>query len=326
MKNFIIIVLLVSFYAEAQYDKNSIEFELGPTKVRDVTPVKPLNFNLAYRYMFNTKFGSKLDIGYTELEKTGISYYSSSLSGVLNVGRLLEFESFTKSYTILAGVGGTYTYSDENAQLLHRLSNFHLSGFVENEFKVSDNVFLHLGMDVITGVNSRPFSNISPDTRTTSIINFNAGIVIGLGKHKEHADWYLDVKKPIKDTLYLKPTVNNYTKTIENIIHTSNQSIEYVFFDNDSFNINIHGLNAIKKIVNSLENNEYIVLKGFASPPASNEYNLRLSEKRCLSVHSKLVSLGVNRDKITIIVNGEIDTSDSNNVDLSRYVEIKITK
>lgn len=328
MKKVILLLsIIVTFTMYSQnYNKNSIEFELGPTKIRDVTPVKKLNFNLGYRYMFNTKFGAKIDIGYTELEKTGISYYSSSLSGVLNIGRLLEFESFTKHYTIIAGLGGTYTYSDNHVQLLHRLSNFHLSGFINNEFKVSDNVFLHLGLNVITGVNSRPFSNISPDTRTTSIINFNAGIIVSLGKHKKHADWYLEKIKPIKDTIYMQPIVHDNSAIVNNTIekYIVKNSNEYIFFKNNSFNVDIQGLNAIKKIVDNLKGKQTIVLKGYASPPASFEYNFKLSKKRCLSVKSKLISLGVDESIIKIEPNGEINTKDNKNIDLSRCVQLII--
>ena len=322
------IFLLACFAATGQdYNKSSLEFESGLTKVRDVTSVKPLNVNIGYRYMTNTKFGAKIDIGYTNLSQSPIDYMTASLSGVINIGRLLEFETFTKNYTILAGVGGTFTHSQYRDLILHRDSNFHLSGFVENEFKVWDDVFVQIGMDVITGVNSRPYTRIV-STETTSIINFNLGLVVSLGKHKEHADFYLEEERlPVTDTVYMKPTINNYTKQITKTVNTPVIAVnkpEYVFFGHDSFKVDKQGLNAIKKIVDEIKDGQRVHLTGYASPPASNDYNFKLSKKRSKAVQSKLISLGLDASRIKIEGYGEVPTADGSNEDLSRCVELLV--
>jgi outer membrane protein OmpA-like peptidoglycan-associated protein len=327
MKKLITLIIALStvIAVSQEYNKSSIEFEAGATKIRDVTSVKLLNFNMAYRYMFNTKFGAKIDGGYTNLGHNNIDYSTTSLQGIVNVGRVLEFESFTKDYTILAGIGGTYTYSKPktNTLLLHRLSNFHISAFIDNEIRLWDNVFVKAGLDIITGVNSRPFVNTTP-TQTTSILNFNLGIVVPLGKHKKHADWYIEEKLfpiPTKDTIYLQPRI--IKETIVTLSKDCNNT-EYVFFDNNSYRLDRVSLNAIKKIASNLEDEQDIHLTGYASPPASKEYNQILADNRCLVIRSKLISLGIQTERIFINPVGEIHTSDGNNVDLARYVEIKI--
>lgn len=313
---YILTILIVS---AQEYSKSSIEPEIGVSKIRDVTSVQPFNADLGVRYMTNTLFGVKLNGNYANVED--YEYYSAGLHGVVNVGRLLEFESFTDNYTILSGVGGTYTYSKEptNLILLHRLSNFHLSAFVDNEFKLNNTIFLRLGLDVVTGVNSRPFI-ITNSTETTTILNFNAGVTINLGK-KEHADWYLkpDVE-PIVNTIMLQPTVID--KTVTNYYPIKSKEIEYVFFDNDSHSVDKSGLNAIVKASDKLTSVNVITVIGYASPPASDAYNLELSKQRALAVIDKLISIGIQKHQITLKYEGEITTKNDKNIDLSRRVAL----
>ena len=328
-KLFTLLLLSISFYIHSQeYNKWSIEPEIGITKIRDVTQVVPLNFNIGARYMTNTLFGIKLDAGYTRLHEDyefnindcPIQYYTGSLHGVINIGRLLNFESFTKNYTILSGVGGTYSYSEENTQLLHRLSNFHLSGFIDNEIKLSNKVFLRGGLDVITGVNSRPFAT-TVSTETTTILNFNVGLTITLGKNKEHADWY--ITQPSIDTLFLQPKIIDKTITKREIYNvTSPKQHEYVFFHHDSYIVDKDGLNAIVKSSDKLTSNGIITVIGYASPPGTSDYNITLSKNRALAVVDKLISLGIEKNQINLIYKGEVDTINSKNVDVSRRVTL----
>src|SRR5690606_33102685 len=101
---------------------------------------------------------------------------------------------------------------------------------------------------------------------------------------------------------------------------------EYVFFRHDQYIVDQDGLYSISKIANILTNNQdkVVYLNGFASPPASNSYNMILAKNRCESVKSKLLSLGISEDRIIINIIGEIDTVDSNNVDLSRKVFLQL--
>ena len=68
------------------------------------------------RYMFNEKFGLKLDYGFGSFKEVegespsfNTKYNRLNLQGVANVGRIMNFESFTRKFGLLmhggAGVG-----------------------------------------------------------------------------------------------------------------------------------------------------------------------------------------------------------------------------
>jgi len=325
----LLLALFITSISIAQYSKTSIEPSFGITKVQDVTSFETFNTQLGVRHMLNTKFGVRVIGGYTRLYEssddlsfeTPLSFTTGTLHGVVNVGRVLGFESFTKHYTILGSVGGTYTNSNTptNNEIYHRYSNFHLSLRIDNEVKITKGIFGTASLDFIKDVNNRPFV---PSTETTNIFNINLGVVISLNHSKEHADWYIEEVKPNIDTLFLQPTIIDKTIT-NNIVNKCDcKSNEYVFFKHDSSIIDKDGLNAIMKASDQLKNNSTITVIGYASPPGTNDYNLELSEKRANAVVSKLLSIGINSDQIIIDYDGEVDTKDSKNVDLSRVVKL----
>ena len=333
MRIFIAMLLITVATHAQEFNKWSIEPEVGVTKLRDLQPIKFYNVDLGVRYMLNPLFGLKLSGNYTEIDE--YTFQSTSLLGVANIGRVLKFESFLKPYTILAGLGGNYSYSSEDdfQQATHRVSNFQLAAFVDNEVKITNRFFLRAGIDFITGVNSRP-ATIYPDTKTTTVLNFNLGATFVLGKSgTEHADFY--IAPPVNDTIYLKPTIIDSTKTIIQEVATTdsiagNANInEHVFFKYDSFTF-INGtqaFNAIKKIADQLTDGKSIRVSGYASPEngtGNPNYNRELALKRINLVVDYLLSLGVDSNQITIDNQGEIDTKDSNNIELSRRVDLII--
>jgi outer membrane protein OmpA-like peptidoglycan-associated protein len=323
------IALFIGTISFAQYSKSSIEPSFGITKIQDVTPFRMFNSQLGYRHMFNTKFGARILGGYSRLYESyeyqpyqePLSYNTGTLHGVVNVGRVLGFESFTKHYTILGSIGGTYTYSDgsTNNQIYHRYSNFHLSARIDNEIKITKGIFANASLDFIKDVNNRPFV---PSTETTNIFNINIGVVISLNHSKEHADWYIEPK--VVDTILLKPTIIDNTIT-NNITKDCNcKKNEYVFFNHDSYIVDKDGLNAIVKIADELIGNGELFIIGYASPPGTDDYNRELSKKRVLSVVDKLISLGIKGEQLNLEFRGEQNTLNSKNVDLSRRVELLI--
>jgi OOP family OmpA-OmpF porin len=329
---FLLALFTTMFVAAQDYNKWSIEPEFGVTKIRDVTPIQLFNTGIGARYMANTLFGAKLNANYTRLlDKDDLSftnpinYTTASLHGVVNVGRLLKFESFSKHYTILSSIGGSYSYSEQptNDLVLHRLSNFHLSASIDNEFKVSPRVFMTLGLDAITGVNSRPFTQTS-STETTTIINFNLGVTVALGNKQEHADWYIEEYISKVDTLFLKPTIIDNTITKVEVKEIVKDENEYVLFHHDSYVVDKDGLNAILRSADKLNDKNTISVIGFASPPGTDQYNMELSKNRAEAVVKKLLSLGVDKKQIILEYVGEVNTLDGQNVDLMRQVVLTI--
>src|SRR5690554_1055883 len=114
--------LFVQEASAQDYNKWSIEAAGGMHK-----PVRPMakgyytdtpsfaQFSLGTRYMFNNRFGLKLDLGYNSFkEGDGSSayksnYYRGTLQGVANLGSILKFETWTNSLGVLLHAGAGYS-------------------------------------------------------------------------------------------------------------------------------------------------------------------------------------------------------------------------
>jgi len=66
--------------------------------------------NFGVRYMFNERFGMRLDLGYNSFSESAgnpftSNYYRASIEGVVNVGNILKFDSWTNRFNILGHAG-----------------------------------------------------------------------------------------------------------------------------------------------------------------------------------------------------------------------------
>ena len=326
MKKLILLIFLtltLSVYSQ-DFGRVTLEPSFGLTKIQDITPYKFANYNLGARYMFNNKFGVRVTAGYTNNVE---NYYSGNIQGVINVGRLLNFEEFTDVYTILFGFGGDFTYLNKNtqAEIFRNYSNNHFTASIDNLYKINNNVALKASLNIVTGANSDSDNN---DLVTTNILGINFGFSYSLGK-KEPIDWYVEEIQPIiidsTKTIIEKPIINNY---ITEKISSDYIQNEYVFFDNDKSEIKASGLNAITKIVNYLlvDPTKEITLIGYASNTdnTTTEYDDNLSKLRAMVVFKKLVELGISEDKLTIKFKGKDADKESTSFDLARRVELII--
>jgi len=72
--------------------------------------------DLGVRYMFNNKFGLKVDVGYDQFENASKSasfdgkYYRTDIQGVVNLGRVLNFEEWTQRLNVQAHTGIGYAF------------------------------------------------------------------------------------------------------------------------------------------------------------------------------------------------------------------------
>ncbi len=210
--------------ANAQdYDKWSLELNGGFNK-----PMAPLappflspTLNLGHvdfgvRYMFNEKFGAKLDFGFGSFKEAGgdsqspafdTKYNRLNLQGVANLGRVLNFESFSRSFGLLlhggAGIGlvnpelNTFNDFDDNVYTL-------IFG-ITPQLKLSNNIAL-VG-DISTILNGRQTVTFDGDaairpSTTNGFYGANGtwwtgtiGLNFYLGSAEEHADWYIAADK-----------------------------------------------------------------------------------------------------------------------------------
>ena len=229
MKKLILSTLMagaLAIGANAQdYDKWSLELNGGFNK--PMAPLAPqflsptLNIghvDLGVRYMFNEKFGAKLDYGFgsmseangnrvNSLQPFDTNYWRLNLQGVANMGRVLNFESFSRSFGLLlhggAGMGAVKPQSNRFAGTNDIVYNL-IFGLTP-QLKLSKNIAL-VG-DISTILNGR--QTVSWDGSTEILPDLENGYygtngtwwtgTIGLnfylGKNEEHADWYIAADK-----------------------------------------------------------------------------------------------------------------------------------
>jgi len=323
----LVLLFTVNLLSAQEFNKWSIEPEFGLTKVRDLTPVKFYNTGIGGRYMVTQYFGVKVSSHFTDIpynDNADLKFVSGKIMGVANFGRLAKLERvWNNRWTILGGVGGDYTDSrgSTNDVILHRTSDFHLAGFVNNEFRITDKFFVTTILNLKTGVNSRPNVTSVNRTMTTSILDFNVGLVFVLGKNKVHADYYLEPEVTpicyvyIDSTKNITNVYNNYNNEVKTI---EDKSPEYVYFNNDSYKIDKDGLENIEQSLHKVK--DKIVITAYCSNIASSEYNLKLAQNRGNAVKDKLVKLGVDAAKIEVVSVG-IDAS--REYDMARRVKIE---
>ncbi len=231
MKKLILSVLLsgsMAIAANAQeFNKWSLEATAGfnkpmaPLTAGFLSPTLNLGHaDLGVRYMFNEKFGAKLDYGFGSFQevegtigKFDTKYFRLNLQGVANVGRIMNFESFSNKLGLLLHMGGgigvvnpemnTYNYFND------RVYNM-IFGFTP-QIKLTEKVAL-VG-DISTILNGRQTITFDGKTAILAATMANPstnngyygtngtwwtgtlGVNIYLGKQTQHADWFIAANK-----------------------------------------------------------------------------------------------------------------------------------
>lgn len=167
------------------------------------------------RYMFNQKFGLRLDLGSNSFSDSGNSLpfqsnlYRASLEGVLNVGNILNFQTFTKRFNLLAHVGGGFS----SVNIIEPIDNggelvTHLSFGVTPQFKLSNRISLFLNFS--TFINLDQMDNFDGSAvaalneSNLNYLNTSLGLNIALGKNKQLADSFQKEKRVKKDKVVKK--------------------------------------------------------------------------------------------------------------------------
>ncbi|MDI1303485.1 MAG: OmpA family protein [bacterium] len=193
---------------EDGFNKWSIELAGGVNKPQrpmtsgyfTSTP-SPYVVDLGVRYMFNNKFGLKADFGYNSFQGKNNSkdfdtkYYRADIQAVANLGRIMNFETWTKTIGLLGHAGfGLAQLEDQNSALKDRMGNF-MAG-VTGQIRLSDRIALtgdfttilnaaqDATFDAASTRASRGFSGI--------LFNGTVGLAVYLGKNAKHADWVID--------------------------------------------------------------------------------------------------------------------------------------
>lgn len=161
----------------------------------------PYVADLGVRYMFNNKFGLKADFGYNSFTGKNNSldfdtkYYRADIQAVANLGRIMNFETWTNTIGLLGHAGfGLAQLEDQNSALKDRMGNF-IAG-VTGQIKLSNRLVLTGDFTTILNTNQ----NIAFDAASTAntrgfggiLFNGTVGLTVYLGKNAKHADWIVD--------------------------------------------------------------------------------------------------------------------------------------
>lgn len=219
MKKIVLLSLfLTSYFISAQeqndpdqleYNKWSIEVSAGFHK-----PTRPfaagyktstLSFgqvSLGSRYMFNNRFGLKLDFGYSTIKEGDKSlpfdsnYYRGSLQGVANLGSIMRFETFTDRIGLLFHAGGGYSRLVPNEPLGEFKGEDHMMSVIAGitpQIRLSNRVALTTDLSVVGNVQQNYSWDGTEAMGRTGFdglkVNVSAGLTFYLGKNDRHVDW-----------------------------------------------------------------------------------------------------------------------------------------
>lgn len=194
------------------FNKWSIEVGGGINKpFRTFTPgfrTDGANFftvDLGTRYMFNNKFGLKLDFGYNkfvnndETPEFESTYLRGDIQAVVNVGRVLNFEDWTSVIGLLAhGGGGVYRLSSNDDAFDGEDWGANLIGGLTAQFKLSNRIVLTADVTgIVNGFQNKNFDGYGDNIGKTvdgMVLNGTLGLTFYLGKNEKHADWVTDIK------------------------------------------------------------------------------------------------------------------------------------
>ncbi|MBK0368566.1 OmpA family protein [Flavobacterium agrisoli] len=217
-------VLLLSFAAQAQtatesemannndYNHWSIELNGGLNKpFRTFTPgyytesISPWHGDVGVRYMFNPKFGLKLDYGYDQFSEADTSlefdsrYMRLDLQGVVNLGRTLNFETWTNTLSLLAhgGFGVGQLTADDGFDGEDYTANAIMG--LTGQIRLGNRVALTGDLSGIMNLKQNQNFDGMSRARTSGvdgvILNASVGLTFYLGKNEKHADWVVEADK-----------------------------------------------------------------------------------------------------------------------------------
>lgn len=218
--------LAVGANAQDDFNKWSVEVNGGFNK--PMAPMTPGYFSptlnlghadLGVRYMFNEKFGTKLDFGIGSFKNASdtpdfsTNYYRLNLQGVANLGRILNWETFSQTFNLLGHFGGGISQlsPQENQFADIKDQQYNVSTGMTLQVKLSDRVALNGDItNFVAGRQSVAFDGASDITAADDgYYGMNSvwwtgtlGLTFYLGSNDTHADWYIrENKYATKDEL-----------------------------------------------------------------------------------------------------------------------------
>ncbi|WP_158963863.1 OmpA family protein [Myroides fluvii] len=214
-----LLALTVGICANAQdkpYNKWSVDLNAGIAKPvgtlskgYTAKTFENLHLDGGVRYSINNKIGVKASFGYDKIDNWTNSnlnvqsnFYRTSLEGVVNLGRVLNFENWTNTLGLQFHAGGGYSWL--NGDNFSGTDNMgHIMAGLTGQVKLHRRVALNADFTVIQNTqHDRTWDGLNTTDRAVfqgTMFNASMGISIYLGKHGQHADWYSEESQTKKD-------------------------------------------------------------------------------------------------------------------------------
>ncbi|KOP37082.1 OmpA family protein [Flavobacterium sp. WLB] len=344
------------------YNKWSIEFAGGVNKPQKpfsdgyfTSTPSPWVGDLGVRYMFNNKFGLKADFGYNSFKGKSNSldfdskYYRVDLQAVANLGRIMNFETWTNTIGLLGHAGFGYSQlRNDNFRGADEMGNF-IAG-VTGQIKLSNRLALTGDFSTIFNASQdRSFDGAYlPENRGYSGLIFNGtvGLTVYLGKNTKHADWTVvsenvdlsaydnkiaDLENriknmPEKQVIVEKPVTNNVVNERDVVKDLINDKYYSVYFDFNKATPIENSTAAIDVVLSYLRKNPSASLDiiGYADQVGKADYNEKLSNARAENVKKILTQAGIASSRLNVVAAGS-DTSIQKDSDEARRLARRVT-
>ncbi|WP_055094270.1 OmpA family protein [Flavobacterium aquidurense] len=311
--------------------------------------------DLGVRYMLNNKFGLKADFGYNSFTGKNNSvdfdskYYRADLQAVANLGRIMNFETWTKTIGLLGHAGfGLAQLENKDLHVKDRMGNF-IAG-VTGQIRLTDR--LALTGDFTTILNASQNSTFDGatfgDTRGFTGILFNGtvGLNVYLGKNTKHADWVvvshdfdssaleskmadleaLVRKAPEKQVVIEKQISAPVVSDKDVIKEMINDKYYSVYFDFNKSTPIENSTAAIDVVLTYLRKtpSASIDIIGYADQVGSSEYNEKLSNTRANNVKTIFEKAGIASSRLNVVAGGA-DTSIQKDSEEARRLARRVT-
>lgn len=349
--------------SSANYNKWSVEFAGGVNK-----PQRPMSSNyftstpspwvgdFGVRYMFNNKFGLKADFGYNSFTGKNNSvdfdskYYRADLQAVANLGRIMNFETWTKTFGLLGHAGfGMAQLENNDLHVKDRMGNF-IAG-VTGQIRLSNR--LALTGDFTTILNAAQDATFDGatvgDSRGFTGILFNGtvGLQVYLGKNTKHADWTvisntpdlsaLETKisdlqnalnniPPAKEVIVEKAIINPAVSDQDIVKDMINDRYYSVYFDFNKSTPIENSTAAIDVVLTYLRKNpsKSVDIIGYADQVGKASYNEKLSNERANNIKTIFEKAGIASSRLNVIPEGA-DTSIQKDSEEARRLARRVT-
>lgn len=376
MKKIVIILAfsmgLTGLHAQTErssdYNKWSVELAGGVNK-----PQRPMTSgyftstpsfyvgDLGVRYMFNNKFGLKADFGYNSFTGKNNSvdfdskYYRVDLQAVANLGRIMNFETWTKTFGLLGHAGfGVGQLENKDYHVKDRVGNF-IAG-VTGQIRLTDRIALT--GDFTTILNASQDATFDGMTNTSDsrgfaglLFNGTVGLNFYLGKSTKHADWVVldnnadlsadlnalenkivDLEAQIKkipeqkQVIVEKQVIAPAPADKDLVKNMINDKYFSVYFDFNKSTPAETSTAALDVVLTYLKNNPSasVDLLGYADQVGSSAYNEKLSNARANNVKTILEKAGIASSRINVLPQGA-DTSIAKDSEEARRLARRVT-